>query len=460
MAFFDFLRRRKTKRMENDEHKILQMKVDEWLGSGEYETMLAANRYYKGNNDINNRVRMVVGDGGCLVPATNLADNRIPHAFVRDLVDQKTQYLLGSDWSIETDIDAYQTLLDEFFNDRFRMLFRRTAKDAVNKGVGWGFVYLDEIGVCVKRMQPEELIPVWADIDHTELEGMIRVYEQVEYTNNQKKSVRYVDNYTLDGVTHFKYKDGKLEFIEESPHMQGNGIGFNWIKIPFIPFKYNDAEIPLLNVVKPIIDEYDRTVSDTANLLEDEPNGITVISGMQGTDVSTARRNMNEFRLALTDEKGGIDYLATTPNIEASIKHQEKLRSDIFFLGRGFDSNNTEFGANASADARKNMYAQLDTDCNQLEEGANVFLQELIWFFNNNPNRPLPYTDEKVSFKYSRNIAINESQKLDNAIKMQSISGISMETILGTVPGIENPQAEVEKWKLESFGEEPLTTIE
>ena len=81
-------------------------------------------------------------------------------------------------------------------------------------------------------------------------------------------------------------------------------------------------------------------------------------------------------------------------------------------------------------------------------------------FFNNNPNRPLPYTDEKVSFKYSRNIAINESQKLDNAIKMQSISGISMETILGTVPGIENPQAEVEKWKLESFGEEPLTTIE
>ncbi len=55
-----------------------------------------------------------------------------------------------------------------------------------------------------------------------------------------------------------------------------------WGKVPFIPFKNNDFELPDLQFVKTLVDNYDVTRSDVANLLEDIKNIIYALRGYGG----------------------------------------------------------------------------------------------------------------------------------------------------------------------------------
>lgn len=73
--------------MTNEE--IIKQEIDDWLSSQERKDMLAGERYYRNKADILDRKRMTIGDGGALVEAKNLANNKIVHGFLRKLVDQK-----------------------------------------------------------------------------------------------------------------------------------------------------------------------------------------------------------------------------------------------------------------------------------------------------------------------------------------------------------------------------------
>ncbi|WP_277344902.1 phage portal protein [Paenibacillus thiaminolyticus] len=59
-------------------------------------------RYYRNETDILERVRTAIGASGAKEPVGNLANNKLPNAFTRKLVDQKVGYLLGKPMSIQT----------------------------------------------------------------------------------------------------------------------------------------------------------------------------------------------------------------------------------------------------------------------------------------------------------------------------------------------------------------------
>ena len=42
----------------------------------------------------------------------------------------------------------------------------------------------------------------------------------------------------------------------------------NWGRIPFICFKYNDEELPLIKYIKQLVDDYDINTSDLSNQLK------------------------------------------------------------------------------------------------------------------------------------------------------------------------------------------------
>lgn len=54
-------------------------------------------------------------------------------------------------------------------------------RQAVVSGINWFQVYYDEDGnLLFKRMPDYEIIPFWADADHTILDAVIRFYEIME----------------------------------------------------------------------------------------------------------------------------------------------------------------------------------------------------------------------------------------------------------------------------------------
>lgn len=432
---------------------IVEQLLQEWQSSSDYADMLKANDYYRNKNDIQYKRHLYTVNGETQ-EATGMANNKVSHPIVRDLVDQKVQYLLSADWSVDTDNSTWQKFLTDYYDDAFRTQLARVSRDAILKGIGWLYCWLENGQVKTKRILPEELVPVWKDQDHTELDAVIRFYSTSKYVSTQKRIITYVEFWNEEGVRYYQSTDGgKLKYQGESGHMEDEqGNAFLWEKLPFIPFKYNDDEVMLIQAIKSLVDDYDSKKSAMSDLLDDETNKFKVVSGYESTNPKEFVRNMNTFRVAFVDD-GDIKELGSAPDVSGTIEYLAKTRQDIFDFGRGVDTN-ASMGANASGDARQYLYAKLDLDCNDLEKGIVNGLQALNWFICNATPGMMPYLNEKVDFMFSRNTIINEGMMLDNAIKMQAIEGISRKTIVNYVPSIENAEEEIEQWEAENESED------
>jgi Phage portal protein, SPP1 Gp6-like. len=340
--------------------KIIKTIIEEFEASPQYKMMQKAYNYYRNRNDICDKKRYNIING-IKVENNNLANSLISHPFLRDLVDQKIQYLLSNDWSIDDENYA------DYMNDHNRKIIQRIGTDSVNYGIGWLFVYPENNELKLDRMNPLNIIPVWGDNAHTKLEAVINRYVQIEYTLQQKKTITYAEWWDEDGVKVYRLNNGSFEPIEEKTHItDNNNRSYNWLKLPFIPLKYNDDELPLLQLIKPLIDEYDRISSDTADSMQDSIDKIKVFTGANGTDISELANNLRNYKICSLPENSDMKEIGTITDVSSSISHQDQLRRDIYDFGRGVDTN-SNVGANASAAARQYLYAKLDLDCNQLE---------------------------------------------------------------------------------------------
>lgn len=434
--------------------QIIKLEVDEWLNSQERQWMLIGQRYYIGETDILNRKRTVIGDNGDLIEVKNLANNKLVHNFVRKLVDQKVGYLLGLPLTVQTNNKEYQELLNEIFDKQFMRTLKNLGKEAVNKGKAWLHVYYNEEGqLSFKKIPSEEIVPLWRDAAHTELDAVIRVYEIEAFEGQQKTTITKVEFWNKEGVRRYELRDGELIPDVEAGEFSGHfkmivgeqEVDMTWERIPFVCFKYNDEEIPLVRYVKSLVDDYDKHVSDHSNNLEDLPNSIYVVKNYDGTDLGEFRRNLSVFRAVKVMDDGGVDTLDLKIDSEAYKVHIEQLRKDIYEFGRGVDTQNERFGSDRSGVALRFLYADLDMDCNILETEFQASLEQLKWFIDqhlaNTTNKD--FSNETVEFIFSRDIIINEAEVINMA--RNSVGILSDETIIANHPWVVNAQEEIER---------------
>ena len=434
--------------------EIIKLEVDEWLSSEERMWMLTGQRYYIGETDILNRKRTAIGEDGELVEVKNLANNKLVHNFVRKLVDQKVGYLLGLPLTVRTNNKEYQELLNEIFDKQFMRALKNLGKEAINKGKAWLHVYYNEEGqLSFKKIPSEEIVPLWRDAAHTELDAVIRVYEIEAFEGQQKTTITKVEFWNQEGVRRYELQEGELipdvEAGEFSGHFQmvvgDQAIDMNWERIPFVCFKYNDEEIPLIKYVKTLVDDYDKHVSEHSNNLEDLPNSIYVVKNYDGTDLGEFRHNLSVFRAVKVTDDGGVDTLDLKIDSEAYKVHIEQLRKDIYEFGRGVDTQAERFGGDRSGVALRFLYADLDMDCNIIETEFQASLEQLRWFIDqhivNTTNKD--FSNETVEFIFSRDIIINEAEVI--AMARNSVGILSDETIIANHPWVTNAQEEMER---------------
>jgi len=432
--------------------QIIRNEVDLWLRSTERRWMLTGQRYYVGEHDILQRKRMAIGEDGQLIEVTNLANNKLVHAFVRKLVDQKVGYLLGKPLSIQTKNRQYLDLLNEIFDKSFLRLLKNLGKEAVNKGKAWLHVYYDEEGrLSFKKIPSEEIIPLWRDADHTKLDAVIRVYEVEVYEGTNRKIVTKVEFWDTSGVRRYVLgSDGLIPDVEAGEvgsHftvVQGEQEQWmNWQRVPFVCFKYNDEELPLIQVIKSLVDDYDAKTSDHANNLEDLPNSIYVLKNYDGQDLGEFRRNMSTYRAVKVTDQGGVDTLDLDLNTEAAEKHLDRLRKDIYEFGRGVDTQSERFGGDKSGIALRFLYADLDMDANIMETEFQASLEQLLWFVNAHlaNTGAGDFSNETVEFVFNRDILINESDAITNI--RNSVGILSDETLVAQHPWVTDVQEEL-----------------
>lgn len=440
-----------------DEQYIIN-EIKQFKLSQRRKEMLDGEKYYAGRHDILSRKRTVIGEKGELVEVENLPNNRIVDNQYKKMVDQKNNYLLGQPISIRCDNDIYAKLLKQFFNKRFQRLMKSLGEDSLNCGIGWLFVCYNEHGeITFKRLKPFEIIPGWKDAEHTVLDYAIRIYEVIAYDGKKEEVIQKVEVYDDKGINYFELTEGDLLRPTE-PYFQnyftitdvdGAETGYNWTKIPLIPFKYNTKEIPLIKMVKTLQDGLNTIESNFQNSMEEDTrNTILVLMNYDGQNLGEFRRNLAQYgavKVRTVDGAGGdlksLQVEVNSDNYKAII---EIFKKAIIENAMGYDAKDDRLAGNPNQMNIQSMYSDIDLDANNMETEYQASFEELLWFINCHlANIGMgDFEGEEVEIIFNRDILISESDIIDNVNKS---ADLSLETRLAQHPWVDDVQAEIER---------------
>lgn len=447
--------------------EFLTAVISEFENSPFRTYMDVAERYYRNENDILEAKRTVIGrdenNRAILMESKVLSNNRLCHNFMKKLTRQKIGYMLGKPFTLtatksdDTKAEEFFKLTKDYFNKDFYKLIKNIGRDSIVKGLGWLLVYYDEEGnLRFMRCAPEEIIPLWADSDHTVLDAAIRKYSVEQYNRGKKTIIKYVDYYTLEGVYHYVYNDsGKLIEREDvpklSPHFMVKGVdeegneqelGVQWARIPLIPFKYDPDEQSLLVRIKSLIDDYDKKTSGIANNIDDFPNSTVVVKNYDGQSKEEFVQNKNEYRTIFVQGDGDARALETPLNVQEVDKHIQRLREDIYEFGQGINTADKDI-RDTSGVALRFLYGDLDMDCIDWGNEVEWSIMLLVWFIQQDliAKRRGDYTDVEYNVIFNTDMIINETETIQNCFTSSGI--ISNKTIAANHPWVLNANREL-----------------
>jgi SPP1 family phage portal protein len=457
-----------TPQPNSDIHK-LEVVLRAWLDSPQRKEQLLAEQYYLGNQDILKREKKVIGADGNLTSINNVTINRIVDNVYAKLVNQKTSYCLGKPITIATSDDDYLKLLTKIFNKRNHRTLRELAQFAVNEGIAYIYPYYNADGEFKFAVFPaHEICPIWRDKRHHELESAMRYYPEEVFDNNGGVTLVYhVDLFTTYGITHFRYQGGSL-IIDEQAHtdyMYVENVGYNWKKLPIIPFKYNSEELPLIRRVKTLQDALNEVMSNFKDNMDEDPRtSILILKNYDGTNIPEFRQNLATYGVIKVTTVDGVQGDVDALKVEVNSSNYQallmQLKRAIIENGYGFDAKEERMDGDPNQMNIESMYTDIDLDVDAMESEFQAGFEELKWFIDQylihtgNPD----YTEEDVEFIFDRDFFINENAQIDNVMK--SVGLVSKKTLLSHHPMVTNvlremqlieeeEQAELEKTKAE-----------
>lgn len=443
--------------------KVIVDEIRHFILSKKRETMIIGEKYYLGQHDILSRKRQVIGENGELQEIDNLPNNKIVDNQYQKMVDQKNNYLLGQPFSIQTDNDTYAKELEKIFNKDFRRILKNVGEDSLNEGIAWMFVYYNDKGeLDFKRLPAYEVIPVWKDTEHTKLDYAIRIYTTIQVDKNDKRTfIDHIEVYNQNGIYHFIYDGGKLTPDTDKPFenyfyvTNGNNevTGYNWTRIPLVPFKHNNKEIPLIRKLKSLQDGINVIESNFLNQMEEDVrNTILVLVNYDGQNLASFRKNLAQYGAVKVKTVDGAPGDLKTLQIEVNPDNYKAIL-DIFKKAlienaRGYDAKDDRLSNNPNQMNIQSIFSDIDLDANGTETEYQAAFEELLWFVNcyletiGKGN----FENEKVDIIFNRDMLVSESEIISNINNSQDLS---LKTRLANHPWVDDVNAELDRIKEE-----------
>ena len=444
------------------DEQFIVAEINRFRRSKRFHDMIAGDNYYSGKHDILHKKRTAIGDDGKLVEIENLPNNKIVDNQYRKMVNQKSNYLVGQPFVIQCENQIYSDALKLLIQSkRFLKMLKEIAKDALNGGVSWLYPFYDEQGeFTFKRFKPYEVIPMWKDADHTILDAAVRVYEILAYEGKNEKVITKVEVFNADGLYYFELTDGG-NLIPEEPFYEpyftvidhdGTAQGFNWDRIPLIPFKYNSGEVPLITMCKSLQDGLNKIESQWEDQMEEDPrNTIMVLVNYDGQNLGEFRRNLAQYGAVKVRSMDGSHGDVKTLQIEVNAENYkaiiEQFKKAIVENCMGYDAKDDRIGSNANEMNLKSMYSDIELDTNDMETEFQSAFEQLLWFINCHlANTHIgDFEGEELEIIFNRDIMVNESEVI-NDIK-NSVGVISDETLVAQHPWVDDPDEELKRLK-------------
>ena len=439
--------------------KQLEIEIAQFKTSREREWMLIGDKYFEGEQDILTRKRKILNDKGELEEVDNLPNNkRLDNQYAK-LVDQKVNYLLAKPLTIKTESKEYQKALKLVLNKRFHKTFRYLGENVLNHGLSWIYPYYNELGqFTFMRLPAYEIIPFWKDNEKTILDYAVRIYPIEEWKGDKKETVEKVEIYTLEGIERYILENEKLipdvEKGEFTTYLtvktEDKVTGLNWERVPLIPFRYNNRNIPLIKRVKSLQDGINEILSDfNNNMQEDARSTILIIHNYDGQDLGQFRKNLSQYgaikvRTTATGKDGKVETLHIKVNKDNYESILKILKKAIIENGRGYDAKDDRMSNNPNQMNIQSMYLDIDLDANGIETEFQASFEELIWFINKHiEHKKLGnFDNETVDIIFNRDILVNESEVIESINKSMDLP---LESRLEQHPYVTDPQQELDR---------------
>lgn len=466
------------------EREFLEKEIERWKVSPARKMMITGQLYYEGEQDILLRKRTAIGQGGQLEEIENLPNSRVVDNQYAKLVNQKADYLLGQPFVVRSDNAEYVKMLKKVFNKGFMKALKNVGKGVLNWGIAWIYPYLDpDEGICVKIIPGYEVLPFWKDSEHTRLDKAVRVYKICGYEGKKPVVIEKAEVYTESGVERFILDKGRLvpdtvggerfsflgggnsggnaaEIRTEDrggnfkAGMGRNGGGFGYGRIPLIPVKYNESEIPLIKRVKSLQDGINELLSDFQNNMQEDPrNTILILKNYDGTNLGEFRKNLALYGAVKvrcdSEAQGGVGALEVKVDAGNYRAVLELFKQALIENGMGYNSMAFRESGNALSNPNqlniKSMYTDIDLDANEMEMELQWAFEKLMYFVNGYFSflGLGDFSSEDIEIIFNRDMLINESEAIDNCIK--SLGLLSEETVVAQHPWVNEPAKEMER---------------
>ncbi len=445
------------------DQEFLEKEIARWKYSPQRITQIKGHLYYDNEHDILARRRTMIGDGGKLQVVENVPNNRLIDNQYAKMVNQKTNYLLGKPFVIEGDNRQYIELLQQVFNKSFMKTLKNGGKAALNSGIAWLHPYYTDNGAFSFRLFPGyEILPFWKDSEHTILDFAVRLYPVESYEGTTLTIIEKVEVYDLKGVHKF-ILDGEILVPDVSmgnglfdiPYVsiidgQGMATGMNWEKIPLIPLKYNDQEIPLIKKVKTLQDGINVMLSDFENnMQEDARNTILVLKNYDGQDLGEFRRNLATYGAVKVrcsgDTNGGVETLEITVNADNYKVILELFKKALIENAMGYDAKDDRLSGNPNQMNIQSMYSDIDLDANDMETELQASFEEILWFVNAHlfNTGQGDFAGENINIIFNRDMLMDEGAIISNIRNSEGI--LSNQTLVAQHPWVKDVEDEMQK---------------
>ena len=439
--------------------KIIELELERFKRSTKRKEMISGDRYYRYKHDILDRKREVIGEGGALQEVHNLPNNHVIDNQYELAVDKKVSYLLGKPVVYDTIDEDYAKALKDVLGRRFQRVLKSVGVDSLNSGLSWLYVYYDDTGALMfKKFNAYEVLPFWSDSEHSDLDMLVRMYEVEAYNDGRYEVIEKIEVYEVGGVEYYLMQNGKLvPDLDKKPssyivYEDNAGVeAYNWGRIPVIPFKYNDKEIPLIRKVKSLQDAINLIMSDFQNNMEENAgNTIIVLKNYDGQDLGEFRKNLATYRAVKVRSEqgasGGIDTLHVEVNAENYRSILQTLKKALIENAKSFDSKDDRMlGGSPNQMNIQSMYSDIDLDANNMETEYQAAFEELLWFVNMHlANTGVGEFDAAdVTVQFDRDMLMNEGEIINNA--RQSMGVISHETVVKNHSWVTNAEEEMKR---------------
>ena len=445
------------------DQEFLEKEIARWKYSPQRIMQIKGHLYYDNEHDILARRRTIIGDGGRLQAVENLPNNRLIDNQYAKMVNQKTNYLLGKPFVIEGDNRQYIELLQQVFNKPFMKTLKNGGKAALNSGIAWLHPYYTDNGAFSFRLFPGyEILPFWKDSEHTILDFAVRLYPVESYEGTTLTIIEKVEVYDLKGVHKF-ILDGEILVPDVSmgnglfdiPYVsiidgQGMATGMNWEKIPLIPLKYNEQEIPLIKKVKTLQDGINIMLSDFENnMQEDARNTILILKNYDGQDLGEFRRNLATYGAVKVrcsgDTNGGVETLEITVNADNYKVILELFKKALIENAMGYDAKDDRLSGNPNQMNIQSMYSDIDLDANDMETELQASFEEILWFVNAHlfNTGQGDFAGENINIIFNRDMLMDEGAIISNIRNSEGI--LSNQTLVAQHPWVKDVEDEMQK---------------